>query len=110
MQIGYKIKMRSERTRYTVQGFDERFIIATKPHFDTCFYCIIDRREHIRGPINMILGLPISSDAEIDSPEGAKEVLNWMKNETGGHEVWHVSRRNYLPLTECEVAQINISN
>tara|TARA_R110000851_G_scaffold151592_1_gene292838 strand:- start:220 stop:540 length:321 start_codon:yes stop_codon:yes gene_type:complete len=106
MKIGDKIKMSAERTRYTVQGFDDRFVIATKPHFDDCLYCIIDRKEHIRGPINMVLGLPISSDAEINSPEGASEVLDFMRNETGGHEVWHVSNRNSLPLTPSEVLQI----
>lgn len=106
MNIGDKIKMCSERTRYIVQGFDERFIIATKPHFGETLYTIIDTVEQRRGPINMVLGLPIMSDAEIDSPEGAKEVLDFMRNEDGGWDVWGVSRRNYLPLTEKEMEQM----
>ena len=108
MKIGDKIKMCGERTRYTVQGFDDRFIIATKPHFGEKLYTIIDKQELRRGPINMVLGLPLMGDAEIDSPEGAEEVLTFMREETGGHDTWGVSRRNNLPLTQNEIVQLKL--
>ena len=106
LKIGDKIKMCSERTRYTIQGFDERFVIATKPHFGDTLYTIIDLEEQRRGPINMVFGLPLMGDAEIDSPEGAQEVLDFMKNEDGGHQTWGVSRRHDLPVTTKEMDQL----
>ena len=103
LKVGDKLKMCNERKRYTIQAFDERFIVATKPHFETYYYTIIDREELIRGPINAILGLPIES--EINNPDGANELLQWMRD-NGGYEEWHVSRRNQLALTAAEIAQI----
>lgn len=106
MQIGDKIKMCSERTRYTVQGFDERFMIATKPWFGEYLYTIIDRELQIRGPINAIFGLPLG---DVDNPKGAEETLNFMREEDAGHDTWGVSYRNRLPLTENEIAQLGTS-
>lgn len=97
LKIGDKIKFCNERCRYTIQAFDERFIIATRPHFNTYMYTIIDRKERVRGAINTIFGLP----CDVDTPDGAGELLQQMR-----YEHWHVSRRNRLPLTKAEIMQI----
>lgn len=102
MRIGDKIKMSGERCRYTVQAFDDRFIIATRPHFATYYYTLIDRLHKIRGPFGLIFGLPLG---DVNNPEGARETLEYMQKR-GGYETWGVSHRNRLPLTGDEIAQI----
>lgn len=104
MKPGDKIKMCGERQRYTVQGFDDRFIIATKPFNArrTYLYTIIDRLRLVRGPINMTLGLP----NDVNTPQGAEELLTFMREEGGGHETWGVSQRRDKPLTDSEIEQI----
>lgn len=104
MKVGDKIKMCGERTRYTVQGFDERFVICTKPHFQTYLYTIIDKDLLIRGPINMIFGPP----DDVSTPEGARDCLEFMRTEDGGHKTWGVSRRNNMHLTQKEAEQIGL--
>lgn len=65
--VGSKIKFREEKLRYTVQASDERFVICTKP-FNlmksytrpkrcTVLYSIIDFKENVRGPENLIFGM-----------------------------------------------------
>lgn len=106
MEIGDKIKMCSERQRYTVQGFNDRFVIATKPFNArrTYLYTMIDREKRIRGPLNTIFGLP----CDVDSPEGAADLLDWIEDD-GGPDVWHVSYRRKMPLTDAEFAQVELN-
>jgi hypothetical protein len=101
LQVGNKIKMCNSRTRFTIQAFDERFIIATKRHFGSYLYTLIDREKHIRGGVNKLFGFC----DDVDTPEGAHEALQRMR-EDGGYEVWHVSPRSRLDLTSAEIAQI----
>ncbi|MEO1658128.1 MAG: hypothetical protein AAFR65_10420 [Pseudomonadota bacterium] len=99
MIAGDKIKVDTDRCRYTVQAADERFIIATKPFNarKTYLYTIIDRERSVRGACDMIFGLP----CDVDTPDGAKEALEMLQ--TGYMEV---SRRNVLPLTAAELEQV----
>lgn len=101
LKVGNKIKMCDERKCYTIQAFDERFIIATKPYFKTYLYTLIDRKEHVRGTLNALFGLSF----DVDNPIGANNQLQQMRD-LGGYDEWHVSRRNYLPLTHAEIMQI----
>ena len=105
MQVGDKIKMCSERNRYTIQAFDDRFILATAPFFDTYFWCLIDKVEQVRGPMNTLFGLPCS---DVNTPEGAAETLQWMREKLGGYETWGVSERNRLDLTYKERVQLEL--
>lgn len=100
MRIGQKIKVCGEVQRYTVQAFDERYIIMTKPFNarKTYLYSIVDLDKKIRGPIGLIFGL---SD-HVNTPEGAAECIKMMREE--GFEV---SYRRNKALTEEELAQLN---
>lgn len=99
MQVGDKIKMDSERQRYTVQAFDERFVIMTKPLNvqKTYLYTIADLKEQRRGPIGLVFGLP----GHVDTPVGARVVLDMMRAES-----WGVSHRKSVPLEPNEAAQL----
>lgn len=104
MEIGDKIKMEGERTRYTIQAFDDRFVIATKPHFKTYLYCLIDLKELVRGGVNRIFGM----GCDVDTPEGAREALSEIEasNKRSDGDMWGVSLRSGLELKPSEIAQL----
>ena len=69
LAVGTKIKMDGERQAYKVQAANDRFAIMTKPFNAqrTYLYTITDLERGVRGPCNLIFGLPF----HINSPEGA---------------------------------------
>jgi hypothetical protein len=99
LKVGSKIKMDSERLRYTVQAANNRFAIMTKPFNAkrTYLYTITDLKRGVRGPCNLIFGLP----CHVNSPEGATEAMAMI--ESGEMEVTY---RNCLDLTPAELQQI----
>lgn len=99
MQVGDKIKVCREVQRYTVQAFDDRYIVMTKPFNaqKTYLYSIIDREKKWRGPIGLVFGLPF----HVDTPAGAQELLELMNDEG-----FQVSRRRGVDLTEKEIEQL----
>lgn len=99
LPVGTKIKMDSERLRYTVQAANDRFAIMTKPFNArrTYLYTITDLKRGVRGPCNLIFGLPCN----VNSPEGATEALTMI--ESGEMEVTH---RHHLDLTPAELSQL----
>jgi hypothetical protein len=103
VKVGDKIKMDGEKQRYTVQGVRGRFILATKPFNAqrTYLYTLIDTGERVRGPLNSVFGI----FNDVDSPEGATQLFDWIEAE-GGWDVWHVSHRRDKPLSEAELAQL----
>lgn len=101
VSVGSKIKMDGERERYTVQAANDRFAIMTKP-FNvrrTYFYTITDKQRGVRGPCNLIFGLP----CDVNSPEGAAEALAMI--ERGEFEVTH---RHDKDLTPAEIEQLSV--
>lgn len=99
MKVGDKIRMEGERQRYTVQAFDDRLVIMTKPFNaqKTYLYTIADRERQERGPIGLIFGLP----EHVDTPDSAAKVLEMMNTEG-----WEVSHRKSVPLLPSEVTQL----
>ncbi len=99
MPVGDKIKFDSEVQRYTVQAFDDRFAIMTKPFNArrTYLYTITDLERGKRGACNLIFGPP----CDVNTPDGANELLAEMQS--GEIEV---SYRNCVPLSKAEVSQI----
>jgi hypothetical protein len=99
MNVGDKIKMDGETQRYTVQAFDDRYVIMTKPFNarKTYLYTIADMETYQRGPIGLVFGLP----EHVNTPEGASLVLKMMRDEG-----WQVSRRKGIPITADEEAQL----
>lgn len=51
---GTKLYVPEAKRPYTVRAADSRFVIATKPHFGTVQYFILDIVRNVRGPDNSI--------------------------------------------------------
>ncbi|MFZ3484236.1 hypothetical protein [Sphingomonas sp. 3-13AW] len=94
-----KVKMEGERQRYRIMARNDRFVIMTKPFNAqrTYLYTIADLRRGVRGPCNLIFGLP----CDVSTPDGAAEALS--KIEAGEMEV---SYRRCVDLTPAEVAAL----
>lgn len=58
-RVGDKVWFRGERLGYTVHAADGRFFVCNKPFNPrkTTLYCIVDMRDQIRGPENLVFGL-----------------------------------------------------
>lgn len=58
-RVGDKIGFSGERLRYTVRAADGRFLVCNKPMnaLKTKLYCIVDMRDQIRGPENLVFGM-----------------------------------------------------
>lgn len=95
-----KVRLNGERQRYTIQACDDRFIIMTKPFNAqrTYLYTIADLERGVRGPCNLIFGLP----CDVNSPAGAGEALSAMQR--GEMEV---SARRCVDLTKDDAAAIS---
>jgi hypothetical protein len=56
--VGDKIKFKSEKQKYRVMACDSRYLICVK-HFNlkrTFIYTIVDLKENMRGPENLLFG------------------------------------------------------
>lgn len=98
-----KIKMDGERQRYTVMARNDRFVIMTKPFNAqrTYLYTIADLQRGVRGPCNLIFGLP----CDVNTRDGAVEALK--KIEDGEMEV---SFRRCVDLSGNEIAALAASD
>jgi len=96
-----KVKFEGERQRYTVQARNERFAIMTKPFNArrTYLYTIADLQRGVRGPCNLIFGIPCN----VSTPAGAAEALKMI--EAGEMEVSH---RKCVDLHPSEVAALHV--
>lgn len=92
-----KIKFDSERQRYTVQAFDARFIVCTKPFNaqETYLYSVVDLLQATRGSFGR-WGPPI----EIDTPEGAAKIIVMLHGGDVG-----ISERHSVPLSADEISR-----
>lgn len=52
--VGAKLYVAGEKRPYTVQASDTRYAIATKSHFGTVLYTILDFVSKVRGPDNLV--------------------------------------------------------
>ncbi|WP_293921183.1 hypothetical protein [Sphingobium sp. UBA5915] len=88
-----KVKLNNERQRYTIMARNDRFVIMTKPFNAkrTYIYTIADLERGVRGPCNLIFGLP----CDVNTPAGAHEALQWI--ERGDMEV---SFRRFVDLSD----------
>ncbi len=96
----HKIKMASEKQRYTVQAMNDNFAVCTKPFNarNTYLYFIADFKSQKRGPSNWPCGFPFSD--ELDTPEGGAALLAMLESGEA-----HFGRRGSIDLTGCELAQ-----
>jgi hypothetical protein len=53
-----------EKLPYRVRARDQRFLVCTKPHnpMRTVLYSIIDLKEQVRGPENLVFGMGAETD------------------------------------------------
>jgi len=86
--VGDKIYLRKEKRWYTVQARNDRYIIATKPHFSTVVYTIIDLKEEWMWPDYLVF-----SNYSYKTREECEEALNDLANNE-----MEVSQRNWMRL------------
>lgn len=74
VEVGDKVYVPKEKRPYRVRARDERYIICTKPYNPqrTVRYFIIDLKERVRGPDNMVFCSGYESDE--DCAERLKEL------------------------------------
>jgi hypothetical protein len=89
LTVGNKVKFAEEKQAYTVQASNVVFAVCTKPFNaqKTVLYTIIDWRDKIRGPENLIIGMGA------ETKEQCEEMLERLTQ--GVSEVTH---RNRIPL------------
>ncbi len=94
-----KIRLDGERQRYTIMAHNDRFFIMTKPFNakKTYLYTIADLERGVRGPCNLIFGLP----CDVNTPGGAATGLKAI--EAGEMEV---SFRRCVDLLPTETAAL----
>lgn len=66
VKVGDKVYVPKEKRPYRVRARDERFIICTKPYNPqrTVRYFIVDLKEKVRGPDNMVFCSGYESDED----------------------------------------------
>jgi hypothetical protein len=94
MKIGDKIKFEGEKQRYTVQAFDSRYIICTKPFNvqKTVLYTIVDLERKVRGADNLVFSHGYES--QLDCEQNLKSLQD------GSMEVTY---RNFKELEPSEI-------
>lgn len=88
-RVGDKLWFREERLGYTVQAADGRFLVCNKPFNarKTFLYCVVDMREQVRGPEDLIFGF---------GAETKKQCQEMLKRFQSGES--EVSRRRGIAL------------
>ncbi len=102
MLVGDKIKFDGERQRYTIQAFNHRYIIATKPfnlRKGKYLYTIVDKERGVRGPDNLIFGALHPYNNQVDAK---KNLLALIKGKM------EVSHRHEKKLTKGEIKNLTI--
>ncbi len=89
VEVGDKVYIPNEKRPYRVRARDEHYIICTKPYNPkrTVMYFIVDLKEKVRGPDNMVFCSGYETDE--DCAERLKEL------QSGKIEV---SRRRHVDL------------
>lgn len=99
----HKIKMCTEKQRYTVKAADRRFVVCTKPFNakKTFLYFVADLKTGLRGPVNWPYGLPF--DESLDTSEGAQKLLTMLNS----GEAEHSRRYPPMKITAAEMLQFS---
>lgn len=64
--VGTKLYANNGKRPYVVKASDERFAIATKPHFGTVLYTILDKEKKVCGPDNLVFSNGYEKQEDID--------------------------------------------
>ena len=91
LNVGDRIKFAEERLAYTVQACNFRYAICTKPFnpMKTVLYTILDLKQGIRGPENLIFGF---------GAETREDCVRMLCRLRDDHDPTEVSHRHRIPL------------
>lgn len=104
--VDTRIWFEGEKKPYRVQARSSRFLICNKPFalMSTVLYCIVDLKEKVRGPENLVFGM---------GAETRKDCEDMLKRLEGGTEpinpafpdftTTEVSHRHRAPLSVTRV-------
>lgn len=99
-RVGDKIGFRGERLRYTVQAADGRFLVCNKPMnaLKTTLYCIVDMRDQIRGPENLVFGMGAETKKQckevLERIQKAESEISYRHRATLDIDRWEKKKKN----------------
>jgi hypothetical protein len=98
LPVGGRVWFAEEKKPYTVQARSRRFLVCTKPFAlkKTVLYCIIDLKERIRGPENLVFGFGA------ETPEQCRAMVTRLEDAESCSEVSH---RHSIPLVVSRVEE-----
>jgi hypothetical protein len=100
LKVGGRIWFAEEKLGYTVQARSRRFLVCNKP-FNlrrTVLYCIVDLKEWVRGPENLIFGMGA------ETRQDCEEMLERLERVTDCGFQTEVSHRHRIPVEVRKVA------
>ena len=86
VEVGDKVYVPNEKRPYRVRARDERYIICTKPYNPrrTVLYFIVDLKERVRGPDNMVFCSGYETDEDcaerLQELQSGKIEVSWRRN------------------------------
>lgn len=98
LRVDGRVWFAEEARPYTVQARSRRYLVCTKPFAarHTVLYCIIDLKERVRGPENLIFGLGA------ETREQCEEMVRRLEDPD---KVSAVSHRHRIDLAIARVEQ-----
>ncbi len=92
-RVGDRLRFTPRGMPFTVQARNRRFIIATRPFAlkKTVLYTIVDLKERVRGPDNLVFGFGYETQAECE-----ERLLDLVR---GDAEVSHRRRVDLGPVS-----------
>lgn len=105
VKVGDRIKFKEEVQAYTVQARSANFLVLNKPFNarKTTLYTIIDIKEKVRGPENLIFGA--GALTRQDCEEMIERLEGRAGNELNGWVHTEVSYRNRIPVVIEKIIQ-----
>lgn len=92
VKVGNKVKFSNDRSWFTVQARNDRFIICNAVHKNNIWHTIIDLEKNIRGDDNMVLHSGYDNKEECEA-----RLVQFENNEL------EISHRNNVPLEIIQV-------
>lgn len=100
LPVGARVWFAEEKLPYTVQARSSRFLVCSKPFAArrTVLYCIIDLKERVRGPENLVFGFGAETRAQCERMVRRLEDTDDPTEVSHRHRIDLVVRRVEHPL------------
>lgn len=94
LHVGDFLTFPEEKRKYEIRAKGDRYMVCTKPFFQTVLYTVIDLVEQVRGTENLVFG------GGAETKVGCEEMIDRLEGAGCDDGQWHteVSHRNRIPL------------